>query len=207
MKKFPVIKLAAVLGVLVVMLIIVMSVPQWRWSFLSVVSSKPVCRECGYLHVIHDYYKATGISRDTLGALPAEIVEMYGEPDYVDEEYKGGKLYSERYHYGDFAMMFDSRDPSEVRAEDCKAVGFILYSPDLKIRHDIHVGSTRDQIINAYRKCPTMTKQYAEVNDEELGDSVFDVGYKNASRNFLQFVYDENDIVTSISYYPGSRYE
>ena len=52
-----------------------------------------------------------------------------------------------------------------------------------------------------------MTERYAEVNDEELWDSVFDVGYKNASRNFLQFVYDENDIVTSIEYYPGSRYE
>ena len=78
------------MSVLLVMLIIVMSVPQLRWSFLSVVSSKPVCRECGYLHVIHDYYEATGISRDTLGALSAEIVEMYGEPDYVDEEYKGG---------------------------------------------------------------------------------------------------------------------
>ena len=207
MKKNTVFKLAAVFGALLVMLIIVMSVPQLRWSFLSVVSSKPVCRECGYLHVIHDYYEATGISRDTLGALPAEIVEMYGEPDYVDEEYKGGELYSRRYHYKDFAIMFDSRDPAEVRAEDCGAVGFILYSPDLKIRHDIHVGSSRKQIIHAYRKCPTMTERYAEVNDEELGDSVFDVGYKNASRNFLQFVYDENDIVTSIEYYPGSRYE
>ena len=178
-----------------------------RWAVFSLFSSVPVCPWCPYSHVIHDYYAATGISRDTLGALPAEIVEMYGEPDYVDEEYKGGKLYSERYHYGDFAIMFDSRDPSEVRAEDCKAVGFILYSPELKIRYDIHVGSTRDQIIHAYRKCPTVTERYAEVNDIEIGDSVDDTGIPMAWENCLNFTYDENDIVTSIEYYPGSRYK
>lgn len=200
MKKTTVIKLTAVLSVLLVMLIIVMSVPQLRWSFLSVVSSKPVCRECGYLHVIHDYYEATGISRDTLGALPAEIVEMYGEPDYVDEEYKGGELYSRRYHYKDFAIMFESRDPAEVRAEDCGAVGFILYSPDLKIRHDIHVGSLRKQIIHAYRKCPSIV--YPETNDGETGDWLYDNGYRNFWDNSLHFTYDENDMVTSITYYP-----
>ena len=192
--------------ILIIIFVIAMAIPASRWVLLSVLSSKPVCRECGYLHVIHDYYEATGISRDTLGALPAEIVEMYGEPDYVDEEYKGGKLYSERYHYGNFAIMFDSRDPSEVRAEDCKAVGFILYSPELKIRYDIHVGSTRDQIIHAYRKCPTTTERYAEVNNEELGDSILDTGYRNAWENALHFTYDENDIVTSITYYPAYRY-
>lgn len=178
-----------------------------RWAVFSLFSSVPVCPWCPYSHVIHDYYAATGISRDTLGALPAEIVEMYGEPDYIDEEYKGGKLYSERYRYEDFAIMFDSRDPSEVRAEDCKAVGFILYSPELKIRYDIHVGSTRDQIIHAYRKCPTMTERYAEVNDIEIGDSVDDTGIPMAWENCLNFTYDENDIVTSIEYYPGSRYK
>lgn len=194
-------------AILIIIFVIAMAIPASRWVLLSVLSSKPVCRECGYLHVIHDYYAATGISRDTLGATPAEVVEIYGEPNYIDEEYKGGKLYSERYHYGDFAIMFDSRDPSEVRAEDCKAVGFILYSPELKIRYDIHVGSTRDQIIHAYRKCPTVTERYAEVNDIEIGDSVDDTGIPMAWENCLNFTYDENDIVTSIEYYPGSRYK
>lgn len=193
--------------VLKIGLIAVLILTIGRWAVFSLFSSVPICPWCPYSHVIHDYYAATGISRDTLGALPAEIVEMYGEPDYVDEEYKGGKLYSERYHYGDFAIMFDSRDPSEVRAEDCKAVGFILYSPELKIRYDIHVGSTRDQIIHAYRKCPTMTERYAEVNDIEIGDSVDDTGIPMAWENCLNFTYDENDIVTSIEYYPGSRYK
>lgn len=177
-----------------------------RWAVFSLFSSVPVCPWCPYSHVIHDYYEATGISRDTLGALPVEIVEMYGEPDYIDEEYKGGNLYSERYHYGNFGIMFDSRDPATERVEDCEAVGFILYSPEMKIRYDIHVGSTRDQIIHAYRKCPTMTERYAEVNDEELGDSVYDTGISMAWENLLVFTYDENDIVTSITYYPGSRY-
>ena len=178
-----------------------------HWVLLSIFGSTPVCFWCLSSHVIHDYYAATGISRDTLGATPAEVVEMYGEPYYIYEEDNGRGWVCERYYYEKFAIIFDSRKPEIKYAEDCGGVGFVLYSPDIKIRHDVHVGSTREQIIHAYRKCPTMTEQYDEVNDEELGDSVFDVGYKNASRNYLQFMYDENDIVTSISYYPGSRYE
>ena len=207
MKKASIIKLVATLGVLIILLIIVMSVPKWRWSFLSVVSSKPVCRECGYLHVNHDYYEATGISRDTLGATPAEVVDICGEPDYIYEENMGEGAIRIVYSYGNFGIIFSTIILAEENVEDSTGFGIVLYSPNLKIRHDIHVGSTREQIIHAYRKCPTMTEQYAEVNDEELGDSVLDVGYKNASRNYLQFVYDENDIVTSIEYYPGSRYE
>lgn len=171
-----------------------------RWILLSLFDDRPACPLCLYSHVVHDYYAATGISRDTLGALPAEIVEMYGEPDYVDEEYKGEDLYSRRYHYRDFAIMFDSRDPSEVRAEDCGAVGFILYSPDIKIRYDIHVGSTREEIIHAYRKCPSIV--YPESNDGEIGDWLHDNGYRNFWDNSLVFTYDENNIVTSITYYP-----
>ena len=200
MKKIPVIKLAAVLGVLVVMLIIVMSVPQWRWSFLSVVSSKPVCRECGYLHVIHDYYEATGISRDTLGATPAEVVKIYGEPYYIYEEDKGEGWVCERYYYEKFAIIFDSRKPEIKNAEDCCGVGFVLYSPDLEIRHDIHVGSTREQIIHAYRKCPSIV--YPETNGGEKGDWLYDNGYRNFWDNSLHFTYDEENIVTSITYYP-----
>ena len=190
-----------------VLLICLLTFWVGRWIILSIFGSKPVCFWCWSSHVIHDYYTATGINRDTLGATPAEVVEIYGEPDYVDEEYKGGKLYSERYHYEDFAIMFDSRDPTEARAEDCEAVGFILYSPDIEIRHDIHVGSTRKEIMHAYRKCPTMTERYAEVNNIEIGDSVDDTGIRMAWENCLNFTYDENDIVTTIEYYPGSRYK
>ncbi len=202
MKKATIIKLVATLGVLIILLIIVMSVPKWRWSFLSVVSSKPVCRECGYLHVIHDYYEATGISRDTLGALPAEIVEMYGEPIRIDEEIRPDGRLRMIYIYDGFGIEFSSKDPEQPE----EVIGFRLYSPDLEIRHDIHVGSTREQIIHAYRKCPTTTERYAEVNNEEFGDSILDTGYRNAWENALHFTYDENDIVTSITYYPAYRY-
>ena len=196
MKKATIIKLVATLGVLIILLIIVMSVPKWRWSFLSVVSSKPVCRECGYLHVIHDYYEATGISRDTLGALPAEIVEMYGEPIRIDEEIRPDGRLRMIYIYDGFGIEFSSKDPEQPE----EVIGFRLYSPDLEIRHDIHVGSTREQIIHAYRKCPSIV--YPETNGGEKGDWLYDNGYRNFWDNSLHFTYDEENIVTSITYYP-----
>ena len=87
-----------------------------------------------------------------------------------------------------------------MRAEDCGAVGFILYSPDIKIRYDIHVGSTREEIIHAYRKCPSIV--YPESNDGEIGDWVYDIGYRKDWDNLVKFTYDENDRVISIRYYP-----
>lgn len=171
-----------------------------RWAVFSLFSSVPVCPWCPYSHVIHDYYAATGISRDTLGALPAEIVEMYGEPDFIDEEDKGEGRLCEMYHYKDFAIIFAARDPVTESAKDCEAVGFIIYSPDIEIRHDIHVGSTREEIIHAYRKCPSIV--YPETDGDEIGDWLYDNGLRNWWENTLVFTYDENDIVTSISYYP-----
>lgn len=191
---------AAALGAVLVILAVLMSVPRCRWAVLSVVSRKPVCPECGYLHVIHDYYEATGISRDTLGATPAEVMEMYGEPEYVDEEYKGGGHFSQRYHYKDFAVIFSSRIPAKESTEDCQGIGFIIYSPDMEIRYDIHVGSARKQIINAYRKCPSIV--YPTTNEGEIGDWLYDNGMRNFWKNYLSFSYDSNDIVTAIEYYP-----
>ena len=100
-----------------------------RWAVFSLFSSVPVCPWCPYSHVIHDYYAATGISRDTLGATPAEVVEMYGEPYYIYEEDKGEGWVCERYYYEKFAIIFDSRRPEIEDAEDCGEVGFVLYSP------------------------------------------------------------------------------
>ena len=152
-----------------------------RWAVFSLFSSVPVCPWCPYSHVIHDYYAATGISRDTLGATPAEVVEMYGEPYYIYEEDKGEGWVCERYYYEKFAIIFDSRRPEIEDAEDCGGVGFVLYSPDLEIRHDIHVGSTREQIIHAYRKCPSIV--YPETNGGEIGDWLYDNGYVEGFTN------------------------
>ena len=182
-----------------VLLICLLTFWVGRWIILSIFGSKPVCFWCWSSHVIHDYYSATGISRDTLGATPAEIVEIYGEPDCIDQEDKGDGWVCDRYHYEDFAIIFDSRDSATERAEDCGGVGFILYSPDIKIRHDIHVGSSREEIIHAYRKCPSIA--YPETNDGKIGNWLYDNGYRNFWDNSLHFTYDKNDVVTSITYY------
>lgn len=164
-----------------------------RWVLLSLFSNEAVCPWCLYPHVIHDYYAATGIRRDTLYCHPAEVKKIYGEPEQILVEVSdySGEI-REIYVYDGFGIVFGYRDPMEEAAEDCKALGFALYSPDIKIRWDIHVGSTRRQIVHAYWKSPAF---------QGGGDQFWD-GYINMWDNGLDFSYDENDMVTSIIYIP-----
>lgn len=201
MKKLSYRILKSILNGTAILIIFIPTFLLGRWILLSLFGSSPACPMCLYSHVVHDYYAAAGISRNSLGALPADIIEMYGEPEYIYQEYKGGRYFSDRYNYGDFDIIFQSRDPAVESLEDCRSVGFILYSPDMKIRYDIHVGSSREEIIHAYRKCPSIV--YPETNDGEIGDWLYDNGYRNYWYNYLGFTYDKNDVVTSIGYYPG----
>lgn len=186
---------------LLIYISVVLSIPEYRLQFIDNFHIRPKCHECGHLHTIHDYYEATGISRDTWEKRPAEVKDIYGEPERISVEVSRytGQI-RDIYVYDGFGIIFGYRDPSEEEAEDSKAVGFALYSPDIKIRRDIHVGSTRQQITRAYWKCPSL--YYYETNHHEFGDHVYDIGIVNFWENGLDFTYDEKDIVTSIEYYP-----
>lgn len=176
-----------------------------RWGLVSLFGSSPVCLLCMKSHVVHDYYYATGIRHDIIDAYPDYVEARYGEPKYV-EEIDAGEGYIKRiYNYGDFGIIFGSFKPGEESFADCEACGFVLYSPEIKIRYDIHVGSTREQIIHAYEKCANIG--FSESHGGKRGDSVRDTGGMNDWSNSLKFTYDENDVVTSITYYHGSRYD
>lgn len=77
---------AAVMGVAANIIVILVTVPQLRFAIWGCLSSQPICIECGYHHVVHDYFESSGISRDTLWASPSEVVEMYGEPNFIEVE-------------------------------------------------------------------------------------------------------------------------
>lgn len=190
---------AAVMGVAANIIVILVTVPQLRFAIWGCLSSQPICIECGYHHVVHDYFESSGISRDTLWASPSEVVEMYGEPNFIEVEVVDSETVRDIYHYDGFGIIFDFRNSDTEPAEDCTAQGFILLSPDIKLRWDVHVGSTREEIIHAYRKCPSIN--YPEANGDKMGDWVYDTGKPVVWINILYFTYDENDRVTSIRYF------
>lgn len=168
------------------------------WGLNTAFGSKPDCFWCLSSHVIHDYYLAAGISKRTMGNPPEKTIEIYGQPLWV-EDFGARRMI---FHYGDFDIIFWIADGENTcdSYDDYAGSGFTLYSSKYQIRRDIHVGSTREQILYAYRKCPSIN--YYSACGEELEDT----GVRMAWTNVLEFTYDENDIVTSITYYPRDRY-
>lgn len=162
-----------------------------RCIALNMLQDRPVCLFCDYSHVIHDYYFLTGIDRRCAVDDPSVTVRIYGEPLSISEEIRGVGDYRVFYNYDGFSISFVTKD-----RENYKYDGFAIYSEKRWIRWDIHVGSSREQIINAYRKCPQI------LDLGKIGTAYFDTGKRNEWVNLVLFTYDENDIVTSIRYIP-----
>ena len=188
-------KLLKVLCIVIIILAVLFCI---RCCYLSIVGHKPICPLCRKSHVIHDYYSAAGIDPRVANNDINVTKEIYGEPNYVEKELVLGSktLYWVFLHYDGFSILFQTED-----FEQYDYCGFELDSPKMKIRWDIHVGSTRKQIIHAYRECPSIN--WWRVNGDKKGDRVCDTGVRDSWRNALVFTYDENDIVTCIRYLPN----
>lgn len=172
-------------------IIIVVVFMGLRFIVLSSITDRPVCPFCFHPHLIHDYYFLTGIDRRCAVDDPSVTVRIYGEPLSTNEKYVGADIYCVYYNYDGFSILFYTEDK-----ENYEYGGFILYSEKRWVRWDIHVGSSREQIINAYRKC------CYDLEEGELGTAYLDTGKRNEWVNWVRFTYDENDIVTSIRYIP-----
>lgn len=183
---------------LVVIIIIVFIIIFYvRWCVFSL-GHQPSCPICGKPHLIHNYYRAVGIDSRVANNDINVTKEIYGEPVSIENELvlEGHSLYWVFLHYDGFSILFQTED-----FEQYDYCGFELYSPKMKIRWDIHVGSTREQIVHAYRECPSLDAW--RVNGYKEGDHVCDTGVRDAWTNSLEFTYDENDIVTCIRYLPN----
>ena len=107
------------------------------------------CYEPTKTVVIRDYYRAAGLDQRIEDDDMSLTKKLYGEPLRVEEE----PFYSEKLvylHYDGFSILF--RDNSQRVVY----YGFELYSSGREIRRDIHVGSTREEIIAAYSKCESI---------------------------------------------------
>ena len=172
------------------------------WGLNTAFGSKPDCFWCLSSHVIHDYYLAAGISKRTMGNPPEKTIKIYGQPLWV-EDFGARRMI---FHYGDFDIIFRITDSAATcdSYDEYAGYGLTVHDPSYEIREDIHVGSTREQILHAYRKCPSIRGYISR--DEEPGESLEDTGIRNGWENSLRFTYDENDVVTSITYCPCDRY-
>ena len=166
-----------------------------RFIILSSISDRSVCPFCFRSHLIHDYYFLTGIDRRCAVDDPSVTVRIYGEPLSISYEFTGDDdhpdFYRMLYNYDGFSIIFFTTDRTKY-----SYAGFVLYSEKRWVRWDIHVGSSREQIINAY------SKAHRIMDIGGPGDAYWDTGYRNAWENHIEFIYDENDTVTSIRYYP-----
>lgn len=157
-----------------------------------------MCFLCGQPHVIHNYYISAGINPKVATDNLDETKKIYGEPLSIEEELVVGSS-TERLifmRYSGFSIIFETEDNLHFQY-----VGFELHDSSKKIRNDIHVGSSREQIIKAYENCPGI--EAWKSNNCKKGDLLWDSGNINFFSNILEFEYDENDIVTKIRYYPG----
>jgi len=182
--------LKKILKIVATTVLIVLFFAILRWALLSMIKDVPVCPFCFRSHVIHDYFRTTGINKKILYQSPEVTIELYGEPNSIEKEVVAENSFFQYYNYDGFAIVFFAKDDINYY---CK--GFKLYSPEIKIRSDIHVGSTREQIIKAYRKCRIVDKNIT------LGEAYYDTG-TNRWINVVEFEYDENDVVTAIRYIP-----
>ena len=105
---------------------------------------------------MHNYYLATEISEKCTSDSPDDTIKVYGVPNSIEDEVLGGTGFTRFcYNYDGFSINFLTKDGAKYTHE-----GFTIYSPKIKIRYDIHVGSTRQQIMNAYSECQEYTSHH-----------------------------------------------
>ena len=158
----------------------------------------PICIKCGKWHVVHNYYSAIGLE----GSLKYEnVVEKLGEPDEIRRETRESGFRQVVLDYTKFALFYSMPDDPDA------VVGSFfqmeIYDPECRLRSDIHVESTRAQIIRAYRG---VTQIPQSLPGTAYGDyKVILWLYDNPGSAYTRgvyFEYDDHDIVTKITYAP-----
>ena len=178
----------------IIIVVVFMGLRYIVWTSLT---DYPVCPFCFGSHAIHDYYLLTGIDRRCAVDDPEATVRIYGDPLSISKEFTGSKgsivnpnRYRVLYNYDGFSIIFFTDDGINY-----SYLGFVLTSENRWLRWDVHVGSSREQVVQAYRGRIPCTE------DGERGNGYFDTRHRSLFETYVQFTYDENDIVTSIRCY------
>lgn len=156
------------------------------------------CLKCSKFHVVHNYFSSIGLD----GAFPtyANVVATIGEPNEESLiENNGAKM--RVLNYIKFALFFSTSSASDNSSSYFNHLE--IYSPDIRLTKQVHVGSSRAQIIWAYKSAtPDKTKALGcAYGDYRIIDWLFD-NLGEANTRYVEFIYDENDLVTEIHYYP-----
>ena len=180
-----------IIRTLVIIVVVFMGLRYIVWTSLT---DYPVCPFCFGSHAVHDYYLLSKIDRRCTVDGPEATVRIYGEPLSISYEFAGDRshpnTYRMLYNYDEFSIIFSTHNRVNY-----SYLGFVLTSENRWLRWDVHVGSSREQVVQAYRGRIPCTE------DGERGNGYFDTRHRSLFETYVQFTYDENDIVTSIRCY------
>lgn len=120
-----------------------------------------------------------------------EIKSIYGEPNEVVVE-KHNEIYSIEANFNDFTALFFSSEPEIKETEVCESLW--IYSDVFKFGKDeLCVGSTKEEVNNAYLKCKKAKKVESECT--EVKGVFFD------NHIHITYHYNKEYIVEKIVYY------
>lgn len=160
------------------------------------------CSVCkGSDHVVHNY-------REKIGIEPGEIVpgnycannilERFGEPLEIEFTHYSlrGKYHESHYSvymkYPSFTFILSCTDENKADPSTWDFYGTTITDPSIQFNNGVHIGMSRRQVIWAYR-------HIGDYHDPglKLGDSY----YIDYGLFITDFLYDEHDCVTSITFW------
>lgn len=170
-------------------------------AILLLIDISPICVKCGQWHVVHNYYAAIGLRCKERRPEYEDVLAQLGKPDEIREIIIPNGTHRVVFDYTGFSLFFGPpRDENEIAGPFSYME---IYDSKYKLSPNIHVGSTREQVIRAYEQVTADPSAPFGTSfcDYKLNHGLFS-NYGIVGTRRVGFEYDENNIVTMISYYP-----
>lgn len=104
-----------------------------------------------------------GLDEIKFGFPTAKVVDMFGEPDHIDEyEHEDGEKTLTYFYYElGIDLVFDSED-------DFKLGSISIVNPEFHLKNDLKVGISRDEVIEVAKKLGLSEPEDVAVATEEF---------------------------------------
>ena len=159
-----------------------------------IIYSQSGCPVCGRDHIIHSFTQTLGLPEKERNVKCHDVVEVYGEPDRIEFVHREDDVLMYLY-YDLLTFRFHVWDPNadeDPYAEAWKLDMIVTKDPSHIFGRGIHVGITKRQVKWLFRNAEPVLEAEPATEYWDHSDIVI-----------IEFTYDVNDIVTSITYYCG----